>query len=147
MPAPFHCRLHHPPPHLPILRSHSPPNPTKPLFTQSSHLTLSLHLLLLPFTVSASALCVNRSLPNRSTCPTDFDRRLTSFLVKISFTPTSSLSSSILRLSQPVPAPTTVGFDYIWVVPYYWNNHTIHTITHIRTRHSWRNPQIGPEYD
>ena len=60
----FHCRLHQPSP-LPLFLAlilHSPPTTNKSLFTQSSLLNLSLHLLLLPSTLSISAVFVNRSL-------------------------------------------------------------------------------------
>ena len=89
---PFHYRLHqlsplpHPSP------SFSPPLPNLS-FTQSSHLSLGLPLLLLYATLSASALFVNPSTSILVTCPTHFSRLLTSFLVGLSFTPTSSLSS------------------------------------------------------
>ena len=72
----FHCYLHHPStlPISPVLNSS--PNPAKSLFTQSSRLSCGLPLLLLPFA-----------------------RLLASFLLTISFIPTSSIRSSICRFS------------------------------------------------
>ena len=66
---PFYCHLHQmsPLPH-PVFSS-SLPNPAKSLFTQSSHLSHSLPLLLLSSTLSASALFINHSTSTLSTCP------------------------------------------------------------------------------
>ena len=68
---PFHRCLHHPyPPHPAVSpRSPPPPNPAKSLLAQSSHLILGLPLRILPATLSASALFVNRSPSSRSTHP------------------------------------------------------------------------------
>ena len=60
---------------LPIFRS--------PLHSQSQQ--ISFLLLLLPFTVSASALLVNHSSSILSTCPAHFNRLFTSLLLKLSF--------------------------------------------------------------
>ena len=79
---PFHCRLDHlsPLPH-PSLSFSTPPNPAKSVFTQSSHLRRCLPLLL-PFTLSMSALFVNRSPSIWSICATHFNQLFTSFLLK-----------------------------------------------------------------
>ena len=91
---PFRCRLHHP--STPLLSLSpplpSPPNPVKYLFTQSSHFSLGLPLLLPPFTLSASALFVNRSPFILSTfCSAHFNRLLAGFLLKFYFTPINLL--------------------------------------------------------
>ena len=83
---PCHCRLH------------SPLIPTKSLFTQSSHLSL-----LLPSTPCTSAFFVNRSPSILSICPAYFSRLLTSFLGRLSLTPTSLGDSLSHQLLPSVP--------------------------------------------
>ena len=78
---------------------HSPPNLSLSLLTQSSHHILGLLRLLFPSTFWASALFANFLSPILSTCPAHFSPLLTSFFLKLSFTPTCSLSSSSLLLS------------------------------------------------
>ena len=94
---PFHCHLHHPSPLLhhpslsfstslpilPNLSSHSPP----------ISVSVLLFSFLPPSTLSASAHFVNCSPSICSTCPVHFNQLLSSFLLKLSFTPTSPLLS------------------------------------------------------
>ena len=87
----FHCCLYHPS-SLPLSIAfifHSPPN-----HTQSS-VSVILFSVYPPLLI-ASALFINSSPSILSTCSAHFNQLLTSFLLKTSFTPTSSLSSSIL---------------------------------------------------
>ena len=86
---PFHCRLHSPhpslsfstpPSHTVILHSPLPFPPN--LFSQSSRLGLGLPLLLLPSTLSGSALFINCSHSIQFMCPAHFNRFLTSFLLR-----------------------------------------------------------------
>ena len=84
-----------PPPTVPF----SPPNPTKSLFAQSSHHSRGLPPLLQPSTPNASPLCQLFPFRSFQVCPAHFNLLLTSYLLKPSFTPNSSLSSSILSAS------------------------------------------------
>ena len=77
---------------LPLIPRSRSPLPSQSLFTQSSHMSRGLPM-------SVSSLFVHRPSSTCYTCPAHCNRFLTSFLLKLSFPPTSSLSSSILPLS------------------------------------------------
>ena len=68
------------------------------LLTQSSHRNL-VFLASCSSTFWTSVLFANYSTPILSTCPAHFNLIRTSFFLKRSFTPTSTLSSFILLLS------------------------------------------------
>ena len=72
------------------------------LLTQSSHISLGLHRLLLPCSRNSAALFGSLSSAILSTCPTHCNLLLASHSVKLLCTPVSSLNSTILRLSALV---------------------------------------------
>ena len=97
----FHCHLLQPSPLFLIPRSHSPFHHTLP--------QISLHAVLSSQSLSSSSpstlhsKCI-RSLRQPSPsicsmCPAHFNRLLITFQMRLSFTPTSSRSSSIVHLS------------------------------------------------
>ena len=81
---------------------HSPPtlSNSRYLLTQSSHHILCLLRLLFPSTFWASDLFASFSSPILSTWPAHFNLLITKCFLTHSFTPTSTLSSSILVLSM-----------------------------------------------
>ena len=84
---------------------HSPPTPSRSPLTQSSHRILGLPRLLFPSNFWTSYFFGNFSSTILSTCAANFSLLLTNFFLKLSFTPTSSLSSYILLVSA-LSSPT-----------------------------------------
>ena len=124
-------------PHLSLVfffQSSSSPAFLISLFTQSSHLSLGLHRLLLPSSRNSAALSGSLSSAILSTCPAHCSLLLTSLSVKHLCTPISSILqftifSSLARFSPPIVLFSGTSSSYFTHIffPHYLSTGTTST--------------------